>query len=286
MPIEVIRAAAYPNFTRWLAAALFAVSRVSLPVIFILLVAGDPQLTPPRLVRLLIAFWAIPGLAAAVLRRAFAADVTVEEGVLTLRWTGLYRRGRRIGVPLASIERVAPWRLPLPGPGLSISASPRVRLEVFTDELPALIGKLRRAGAHDDAGGQAAVVYAAARRTFGITGARSLLLKYGLFPLLPAFIFFRLHQYIMYGGLLGQYHFHGLRPYLSTWLFHWIMALVYLLLYAAFWRALAEIVSWLAAGLAPPRAVDVRRWAERTVAVAYYAGVPLLIALRFLGFPG
>jgi hypothetical protein len=270
----VVRAAVYPFGMRLLAAVLFAISRASLPVILGLLLLGVVDIPPPRLVRLVLYFGFLPGLAAALLRRVFTVRIETGDDRLVL-----LRRGEPIELDRTSVERIAPWRMPLPGPGLSLRSAMHQgrRYEIQTDDPAAL---LRALG--EDAAAQPSVAFAQARHSVGKPGWRRRLVKYGLFPLLPAFIFFRLHQYIMFGGLLGQYRLYGLRPYLSTWVFHWVMTVVYLVLYAATVRLLAEGVAFLVAHVAPARALPARRWCERAASILYYAGVPALIALRFL----
>src|SRR5579883_2804082 len=67
------------------------------------------------LLRPVILFWALPGAAAALVRWACVAQVSGREDTLLL-----CARDRTIEVPYASIARVVPWRVPLPGPGLSL----------------------------------------------------------------------------------------------------------------------------------------------------------------------
>jgi hypothetical protein len=126
------------------------------------------------------------------------------------------------------------------------------------------------------------LVYAQAKRIAGLSRWYHILIKFGIFPLLPTIIIFRLHQYVVHGGMFGQYYLHGLQPYLSTFAYHWIIVVIYLVLYASIWRALAEGASLLAARYTPSRAVMVRRWSERGAMLFYYGGVPVLMAIRFL----
>lgn len=281
-PESAIRVSAYPAAWRAVSGALFAVSRASLPIILALLVIGtEPPVTEPLLVRLVIVFCLLPGLAAALIRRAFAADADIRETHLTF-----YRRGRQVALELAKIAVIAPWRLPLPGPGLTLWAASNGRSRKYllhADNLGELMGKFTETGNAPPANtASVSVIYAQARYAAGPASWRGLLFKFGLFPLLPAVIFFRLHQYITYGSAFGEYQFHGLNAYLSTFAFYWIMMVVYLLLYASFWRVLTEGVSLASAWMAPTRAVTVRRWAERAAMILYYGGVPVLVGLRFL----
>jgi hypothetical protein len=52
-------------------------------------------------------------------------------------------------------------------------------------------------------------------------------------------------------------------------------------LYAAVWRGAAEGAALLAAWAAPGAAVRTRRAVEVVCRIAFYAGVPLLLLLRF-----
>ena len=94
-------------------------------------------------------------------------------------------------------------------------------------------------------------------------------------------ILFRAHQWIAYGGTFGQYYTYGARPYVLLFLDYWTTITIYLALWAGLWRVIAEIVAWGAARLAPSWATGVRRCVEIACRVAYYGGVPLLLALRF-----
>jgi len=53
-------------------------------------------------------------------------------------------------------------------------------------------------------------------------------------------------------------------------------------LWASAWRGLAELACYWIARAAPARSEQARRAAERMCGIAYYAGVPLLLALRLL----
>jgi apolipoprotein N-acyltransferase len=108
------------------------------------------------------------------------------------------------------------------------------------------------------------------------------LAKFPLFALGPAAVLFYTHQHIAYGGLFGEWYLLGPAAWLRTLALHWATMTIYLGLYAAVLRAVAEAAALLAARVAPPRAAGVRRAVERACQVAYFGGVPLLLALRFL----
>lgn len=281
----MIRVRAYPPLVRLLAAALFVVSRVSVFVILVMLVLGvGGGVTPPRLVRLLLYWVLLPAGALVLLRSVFTARLEILGDRINMfrAWPSWHPVGQPI--PVAGSE-IKPWRLPFPAPGLSVITSDDRRRLAMETWAPG-----RTTQSLVDAGGlcretrlaRATAVYAEARDAAGRMRWPQYLLKFLFFPLLPAFIFFRLHQWIMYGGFLGQYYLHGLQPWLSSFAFHWIMSCAYLLLYASLWRGPAELIAYIAAARSPGRALQVRRWAERVLAALYYGGVPLLVAARFL----
>ncbi len=280
----VLHASVYPIAWRLIAAVFYAVSRASLFVIMAMILIGF-AISPPLLVRLILAFSLLPGLTAALIRFAFSVDVYIREGMLILHRRGIYRRGLKVEVDRGKTERIAPWRIPLPGPGISfrLSSSDRRGYTLQTsnpEEIMHVIGA--EEGTPADGTPHPSVVYAQAKRIAGFSRWHHIFFKFGIFPLLPTIILFRLHQYVAHGGMFGQYYLYGLKPYLSTFAYYWIIVLIYLVLYASLWRALTEGASLLAAYYAPSRAVMVRRWSERGTMLLYYGGVPLLMAMRLL----
>ena len=107
-------------------------------------------------------------------------------------------------------------------------------------------------------------------------------LKFGLLSVLPASILFYTHQHIAYGGTFGQWYLEGPGAWCTTFVHYWATTALLLVSYASFWRAGAELAVWLAAASVPSTAATVRRVAEAICAIAYYAGVPVLLALRYL----
>src|SRR5436309_428357 len=106
---ERIRAFAYPLGWRIAGASLFALSRASLPAILALVVlATDPPVTPPVLVRVVVVLALLPGLAARLVARAFAAELSVDDDALVIR-----RRDLRLEVPYRAVARLAPWGVAL-----------------------------------------------------------------------------------------------------------------------------------------------------------------------------
>jgi hypothetical protein len=275
VPTPPVPVHAYRASTRGVRAVLFALSRASLPAILVLMVlADDPPVTPPLLVRLVLALAVVPGVAAWLVGRATRAHAEVGADDLVLA-----RRGLRIEVPRQAIAAVEPWRVPLPRPGVTLRLrSGRAlaqRLEL--DDPSRLLAALDM-----DVGPDATVAYARARAACGGRRWYHLLGRFPLFALFPTAFLFNVHQHIAYGGLLGEYYLLGPRAWLMTLAVYWTTVTIQLVLYASVWRGLVELASLLAAHVAPSSASRVRRAAERTAQVLYYGGVPVLLGIRFL----
>jgi hypothetical protein len=266
---------------RALVGFLLGVAAVNLPFSLVAtLLMNDPPVSPGMLIRSLLIFSVLPALCGRALLRAFRAAVALEGGVLRIE-----RPGLQIHVPCGAIAAVDVWRLPAPGPGLSLRLRSGARLPVGlrTDEPDELLDLLSSGGVDTTrARAHPTVRYARERAVRRQRGVTRLLVKFVAFGALPAAIFFNAHQYIAYGGTLGQYYLQGPGPYFETAVIYWGLTAIFLVLYASVWRGLAELAALTAAWIAPARAGSVRRAAERTCAMLYYGGVPLLVAYRFL----
>ncbi len=276
-------ARAYPAPWRLAAGSLVAVSRASLPALAIAVALRlDEPIPLPTLLAALAAFSALPGLAAWLLERAFAASVEVRERALHVRGRSL-----RLEVPCASIAGVQAWRLPLPGPGIALRLRSGALLHPgleAADPEP-LLAALAEAGgvaAAREALREPTVVYAHAKRAQARGLSRHPLFKFPGFALLPAGVLFNAHQHIAYGGSLGQWQLEGLAAWLKTFADYWGTVVVYLVLYASVWRTLAEGTALLAARAGSARAARVRRVVELVCGSLYYVGVPALVLARFL----
>jgi hypothetical protein len=274
---------AYPAAWRWVAGGLVALSRASLPALALSVALQLTEPYPlPTLLAALAAFSALPGLAAWLLERAVAANVEVRERTLHIRGRNL-----RLEVPCASIERVEPWRLPLPGPGVSLRlrSGAVLRPGLEAPDLEPLLGALAEAGGVDSAREalrQPWVAYAHAKQRHPRRFFSHPLFKFPGFGLLPTGVLFNAHQHIAYGGSLGQYHLEGLAPYVQTLISYWGTVCVYLLLYASVLRTLAELAALLAARAGSARAARTRWAVELACGALYYLGVPALVLARFL----
>lgn len=242
-------------------------------------VQGVP-LPPLQLTAWLLLYAVLPAGLALLLRVAGAGRVEVHADRLVLRV-----RGSTWELPAGALSAVRPWRVPLPGPGFSLrlTAGRPFRYGLQAEDPTPLLAALARV--HPAAA--AAVEHPSTRFAHARAAAMRhrllrLGLKYGLFPLAPTLLLFRAHQYIAYGGLLGEYQLHGLGAYLRTLLATWLDVTAHLLLWAALWRVAVEAVSLLSAWGTPARARGVRRLAEGASGLAYYVGVPALVAFIFL----
>jgi apolipoprotein N-acyltransferase len=272
---------AYPRALRGAAAGLLLVSGASLPFLLCrVLLATDPPMTPQMVLRAFLAFSALPAVAAWLVERALAARVDVDREALEVRVGG-----QHFTLPLASIVAVEPWRLPLPQAGFSLglASGGRFALGIGADDPGALLARLAAGGvaAAKTPAEHPSLLYARVKHAAGrLRGAR-LVAKFPLFGALVAGVLFNAHQHIAYGGTLGQYHLDGALPYARTFLTYWVTTTIYLVLYASVWRVPAEAIAWLAARRGERAAAFARRVAELTCRLAYYGGVPMLLALRF-----
>lgn len=273
---------ALPPVARALAAALMLVSRVCLLLLLVAVWrANDPPITVDLLARDFLAFVIVPELCARLLCRAFAGSARVEAGSLRVE-----RGGRRLEVPCASIERVQPWRLPLPRPGLTLElrSGARFPARLALADPARLLEALAAAdvAAARDALARPAVRYAAARAAWPRRWYDRAFTKVVLFALLPGCIGFYAHQHIAFGALLGEYYLMGLAAWLRSFAAHWLTGALYLALWAGLFRMAAESLLLSAAHAAPERAGGARRIAERAATALFYVSVPALLAARFL----
>ena len=272
---------AYPLAMRLGAGWLLAASGLSLPLLLArILLANDPPMTPPMVLRAFIALTVLPALAALFIQRALRGTLEVAGGELVVRVGG-----QRFEVPLAQIAAVAPWRIPLPMPGfrLRLASGKRFALGLGADDPTPILRALADGGVTvaEEAASHPAVVYARVKHVLGRLGWRRTLLKFPLFGLVVSAIPFNAHQHIAYGGLFGQYYLEGAWPWARTFLVYWATITIYLVLYASVWRWPAEIVAWLAARRGEALARRTRVVVEWVCRVVYYAGVLLMLALRF-----
>ncbi len=274
---------AYPRWLRPLLALAAIVAWASLlaHAALVAWTAARLEVRPPGFAVALglAALTVAPWVAAALVRSAGRgrAELAGPAMVLSLR-------DRSLQVPVASIAAAETWRVPVPGPGVALRmASGRpFRLALEVDDPAALLTALRSGGAAGAARPGRLAAWSAARSRHR-PGLLERLLRWGVFPLLPAAILFQAHQHIAFGGPLGEWRLLGPAAWLLTLLGYWAAPLALLVLLAAAARVLAELGCAVATALAPGRARAARRTAEWLCRAVLYAGVPALLAIRFLG---
>jgi apolipoprotein N-acyltransferase len=236
----------------------------------------------------LVQLWLFGGLVlapmglAALLRHACRALARVEGDMLVLE-----RQGLRIEVPLDRIARLHAWRLPLPGPGLSVELASGRRLAqgIALDDPTAFARMLDAAGANapwSDPAAQRRAVAASFRAAARRPRLDHPLARFVLFPLLPALVAFRLHQHIAFGGTFGEWQTYGAAAWLSGLLIWWAAWSLGMMLFAGALRVVIEGLVAAMATLAPPRAAATRHALEALGRIAFYVGVPGFLALRLL----
>jgi apolipoprotein N-acyltransferase len=268
-----LAAAVYAPAWRVVIAALRVQSRIGLLFVFALLLFPYVELTPFILFRAVAVLAALPGLAAWLLERAFAARVAVGRTLLVVQ-----ARGERMEIPRDAVAAAEPWRVPLPRTGLTLRLRSGRRIAVALDDPGALLDRLGM----DSGRAYPVVAWAAARAPRAAGGWQRPLVRYPLFGLVPGAILFRTHQWIAYGGTFGQYYLLGLRAYIGTFAVYWATVAVYLVIWGNVWRLVAEAVTLAGTYTAPGRAVSLRRGAERAWTFLYYGGALLILLGRLL----
>ena len=281
LPTDV---AVLPRAARAVAGALRTFARGGLVWMIAAVALGDAALQSNTLaqIRSFVALFLVPEAAAWCVLQAFAARASVAEGALVLT-----RGTRRLELPLADIAAVLPWRLPIPGAGVSLRlADGRPwRYELAVARPLAL--------AHALAAAQATIATAApaTTRLSRYAQLRSLpaagrlghpLLKFGLLPLLLAIPAFRLHQHIAYGNSFGELYTFGLKAYLVTFGLWWAAWTIAVVLCAAAVRAAIEAGTLAGIILAPSRASVAKLMLERAGLAALYLGLPAWMLMRLL----
>jgi hypothetical protein len=192
------------------------------------------------------------------------------------------QKRERIEVPHASIVQLRTWAWPAPETGLDIELDTgrTLRLGVPTphDLEPWVTGDALWGRVGSDPWMQFAMARSAPPRPRLLHGS----LKYMVWPSLLAMVLFRAHQFISYGGPLGQYHLYGLGPYLATFARTWLDVAVHLVLLAALIRVLVELCAWGLTRLRPGRRRGIRRATELVASATYYLGAAAVCLGPFL----
>jgi apolipoprotein N-acyltransferase len=289
--LPAARAAALPAHVavlspaaRAIAGGLRALARGGLLAMIAALFLGDAGLQSDtlRVIRVFVTLFLVPEAAAWCVLRAYAARATVADGTLVLA-----RGRRRLELPLREIAAVEPWRVPIPGSGVSLrlATGGRWRHGLAHRDPASLARALAAAGAAsvEARSSSPATTYALANGAMQRLRLEHPLMKFVLFPLLLAIPAFRLHQHIAYGSGLGEYYTFGAAAYVVAFVLWWAAWGVGVVLCAAALRALIEAGSLAAAMLRPAQAFSARHCLERLGLAALYLGLPALLLLRVLG---
>lgn len=222
-----------------------------------------------------------PELLAMAIAWAASAHARVQDGHLVLE-----SRRRRVEIPLRSLAQVRAWRLPLPAPGvdLVLAAGGRWAQGLALRDPRGLVDALVQAGWTPTTSPPASPRRAALARALAIAPRRfdAPLLKFVLFPLVPALPAFRLHQHIAYGGTFGEYYSFGAGAYLTALAMWWASWAVALVLLAGGLRLVVEAASATTLALHPARTADVRRRLLGIARLVYFVGVPGWLLVRLL----
>lgn len=221
-----------------------------------------------------------PALAAWVIAQAFRGTARIETGTLVLE-----QRRQRVEIPAERIVALRPWRLPLPGSGidLQLESGRRWPQGLALSDPHALLHALAASGSPVRlVGARHMVSLAALRAAEPKRWFDHAMVKFVLFPLLPALPAFRLHQHIAYGGTFGEYYTYGLEAYLGGLLIWWVSWAIGSVLVAAALRIVIEVATVLALKMNPTGAPAARRSLEWLGRMMFYLGLPAWLLLRIL----
>ena len=267
-------------FWRFVIASLRVVSRGGVLWMALQALTNDgTPINPVAQVWTFVGLVLLPEAASWSLMRAFAAVLRIEDNTLVIE-----QPSRRLEIATSDIVDAHVWHVPLPTTGvqLHLRAGPWRHAIVGIDPLR-VIQRLRDAGA---AGVRDSILDArAAHHGHALHSVRHRLLdhpllKFGLFPLLPALPAFRLHQVIAYGGTFGEWQTYGVKAWLLALFVWWASWAVNLAMIAAGLRVLVEAGTLLPLALRAQKTTDVRRMLEIAARALFYIGVPLWLAMR------
>ena len=268
-------------FWRITIAVLKLVARASLLWMGLAWWLGDAsRLTSLNGIRMFLALVAAPELLAWCMTRLFSGTAFIDNDALVLE-----QRTRRIEIPLRKIAGLRAWRCPLPTAGawIELASGQRWPGGITLADLPALTNALVHAGAVPSLAGAKEgriTAYARVRAMSPRTWLDHGVVKFVLFPLIPALPAFRLHQHIAFGGTFGEYQSYGLKAYLLALAIWWASWAIGLVMFAAVLRIATEAGTMLAMVWRPAQAGAARQWLETGARLLFYVGVPGWLLLR------
>jgi apolipoprotein N-acyltransferase len=199
----------------------------------------------------------------------------------------LEQPARRIEIPVHEIAGLRVWRLPFPHSGLDLqfASGRRWKFGIALSDPQALKQALAAAGSPAnwvDPLAEKMAEYAALRAPATRRWLNHPLVRFALFPLLPALPAFRLHQLISFGGAFGEYYTYGLWAWLSGLAIWWLSWSIGLMLFAAGLRVVIEACSIGILLCRGAQAFAARRAMESLGNAIFYIGVPACLVLRIL----
>ncbi|MBI5716875.1 MAG: apolipoprotein N-acyltransferase [Burkholderiales bacterium] len=285
---------------RFTAGALRALACGSLLWLAATVVAGEGALASNTLaqIRAFIALVLAPEAAARGLLWASRATLSLHAGLLVLA-----RGTRRIELAVREVVGIRAWRLPIPGPGVSLTLASGSTWACALANVDATALQAALAAAHAPGppgapptrlGKAAAAVPPAspawaaryAQACLAPRGSRFLqhtLTKFVGLPFLLAIPAFRLHQHIAFGGGLGEWQLFGLAAYAKGFALWWAAWGIGVVMVAGALRSVIEAGTLAVVLWRPARALEVRQALERLGLAALYLGIPTWLALRFVG---
>ena len=275
-----LKVAVLPPAARLGAGLLRTFARVSLLCMGVVILQNDAlRGNTLAQIRAVTGLFLVPEAAAWCVLLAFAARASIENGALVLT-----HGARRIEISLRDIVAVESWRLPIPGPGVSLrlASGAHWRYALALANPAALTQALAATGsipAQEQAPSRASM-YEKARAAIRRGRLDQPFAKFILLPLALALPAYYLHQHIAYGSGFGEYTAFGLKAWLMGLGLWWAAWAIGVMLCGAALRAVIEAGTLLTLLLRPGYAIEIRRWFERGGNAALYLGLPGWLLMR------
>lgn len=263
-----------PPLARWLVIALRAVALAGLVALaYDMATRIGWQVVAMSQLRTFGLVVVLPLLLAGGLRRAYRGELRFESTHVVID-----RPRERIEIPKTAIARLRAWRMPFPAPGLDLVLGSGRRW-AMTLASPSLAG----AASQGALAQERLAAFAEQRARAHRPRWDHALLKFGLFPLIPAVIAFRLHQVIAFGGTFGEWLTYGPGAWFTGLAIWWASWSLGLMLLAAALRIVLEGITFGAAWcIANERQIVLRESGEWLLRGLYYLGVPVALVFRLL----
>lgn len=273
-----LRVVAWTPTLRWVVNVLTWLSFANLAALGALvwsdLVEGSGRAPPLLVLITVVGGTVVPRLLAASFRLFCHGVLEVTEDRLKVTVGRLL-----LEVPRARLATIDAWRVPAPGPGVTLRLASGRRFERELEPLADVDWSQLLGVPHHEA---RLTAFGRARAALHRTDWQARLFKYAVFPLLPIILIFRVHQRLAYGSAFGEYQVYGLGRYLISFALDAGATLAHLVVLAGVVRLFVELIALIDGALLPPRARTTRRAAEWASRLVYYGGIPAALAFAFL----